>query len=75
MRKAMIDVTLNQANFHSEYDIDESTKEYEVADEAYRLALLFAETQTRATYGRMIPMYEFAEVLRSLDYTYEIKEV
>ncbi len=75
MRKAMVEITMGQAKFNSEFDIADTTKEYEVADEAWKQALLFAETQTISTYGHRLPIYEFAEELKNLDYTYTIKEV
>lgn len=74
MRKAIIKVSLGKANYTSEFDIDKYTKEYEIADEAWITALRFAELQVRSKYGYMLPMYEFSDILKDLEYEYEIKE-
>lgn len=77
MRKANIVVTLNGQVFATEFDITDETKEYQIADEAYRLGLLFAETQLIAKYGsrKRVSSNQFAETLRNLDYTYSIQEI
>lgn len=77
MRKANIVVSLNGKSFATEFDITDETKEYQIADEAYKLGLLFAETQLIAKYGsiKRISSNQFAEILRNLDYTYSIQEI
>ena len=74
MRKAIINVSLYDKTFTSEFEITDRIKEYEVADEAYRLALMFANTQVIALFGHKVSGSKFAEILSNLDYEYEIKE-
>ena len=75
MRKATIIVSLNGKSFETSFEIDERVEEYEIADEAYRVGLLFADTQMIATYGHRVSDYKFAEFLRKLEYEYKIEEV
>lgn len=74
-KKATITVSLNNKSFVTSFDTREDVKEYEIADEAYRVGLMFAETQAIATYGKRPPEFKFAEFLRNLDYDYKIEEV
>lgn len=74
-RIAVINVSIKDKSFTSKFPIDEQIQEYQIADEAYRLGLLFADTQIIATYGHKISASEFAKFISDLDYTYEIKEV
>lgn len=74
-RIATINVSMKGKSFTSTFPIEDNVKEYQVADEAYRLSLMFADTQIIAHYGHRVSSYEFAEIIRDLDYDYEIKEV
>ena len=74
-RIVTINVSMKDKSFTSTFPIEEHIKEYQVADEAYRLGLQFADTQVIARYGHRISSSEFADFLRELDYSYEIKEV
>lgn len=67
---AIITCSIEDAHFA----IDKETPEYMIADEAYRLAILFAQTQFIARFGRLISGYDFGEFLKKLDYDYKIKE-
>lgn len=70
---ATIECSINGKEFKTSFDITEATPEYLVADEAYRVAMLFAETQFIAQYGyRPASSHEFAKFLSSLDYSYTI---
>lgn len=71
---ATIVCSINGKEFKTSFDITEATPEYLVADEAYRVAMLFAETQFIAQYGyRPASSHEFAKFLSSLDYSYTIE--
>ena len=71
--KATINCVVNGKRFTTTFDITASTPEYLIADEAYRVAMLFAETQFIAQYGyRPAGSHEFAKFLSSLDYSYSI---
>lgn len=70
---ATIVCSVNGKEFKTSFDIGEATPEYLIADEAYRVAMLFAETQFIAQYGyRPAGSHEFAKFLSSLDYSYTI---
>ena len=71
---AIITCSIEDATFESHFPIDKGTPEYMIADEAYRLAILFAHTQFIARFGRLISGYDFGEFLKKLDYDYKIKE-
>lgn len=71
---AIITCSIEDATFESHFAIDKGTPEYMIADEAYRLAILFAQTQFIARFGRLIFGYDFGEFLKKLDYDYKIKE-
>lgn len=75
MRRAYVNVTFAGKSFKSNFDIEDHIQEYQVADEAYRLAMLFAETQVIAEYGHMVSFHKFVELLQQLDYNYYIMEV
>lgn len=71
--KATINCAVNGKHFTTTFDVTASTPEYLIADEAYRVAMLFAETQFIAQYGyRPAGSHEFAKFLSSLDYSYTI---
>ena len=70
---ATIVCSINGKEFKTSFDISATTPEYLIADEAYRIAMLFAETQFIAQYGyRPAGSHEFAKFLSSLDYSYTI---
>lgn len=70
---ATIECSINGKEFKTSFEISEKTPEYLIADEAYRVAMLFAETQFIAQYGyRPASSHEFAKFLSSLDYSYSI---
>lgn len=72
MRKAVINISLYDKSFTSEFEIAEKVQEYEIADEAYRLALMFANTQVIALFGHRVSGNKFAEILGDLNYEYTI---
>lgn len=70
---ATIVCSVNGKEFKTSFEISATTPEYLIADEAYRVAMLFAETQFIAQYGyRPAGSHEFAKFLSSLDYSYTI---
>lgn len=70
---ATIVCSINGKEFKTSFAISPTTPEYLIADEAYRIAMLFAETQFIAQYGyRPASSHEFAKFLSSLDYSYTI---
>ena len=70
---ATIVCSVNGKEFKTSFNISEKTPEYLIADEAYRVAMLFAETQFIAQYGyRPANSHEFAKFLSSLNYSYTI---
>lgn len=71
---AIITCSIENKTFESHFPIDRETPEYMIADEAYRLAILFAQTQFIAKFGRIISGHDFGEFLKNLDYDYKIKE-
>lgn len=74
MKKATIEVSLKGKTFVSEFPIEKTTKEYEIEDEAYRVAMLFAYTRILAEYNYPISDYEFGKFIENLDYNYKIQE-
>ena len=74
MRKVTVTVSFCEKSFESKFEIEDHIKEYQISDEAYRLALLFAKTQIIAKFGHMVPFYKFAPMMETLDYQYTIKE-
>lgn len=74
MRKVKVTVSFCGKSFESTYEVDEHVQEYQISDEAYRLAMLFAETQVIARYGHMVSVHKFADMLKFLDYEYSIEE-
>lgn len=74
MRIAVINVTLRDKTFQSKFPINQETPEYKIADEAYKVGMLFAHTQMLAQFGMPISGYEFEKFIQDLDYTYEIRE-
>ncbi len=74
MKECTITVSLRNKNFESHFAVEEDTPEYLLADEAYRLALMFVETQAIAMYGYFTHR-QFADLLKEVDYNYVVEEV
>lgn len=73
MKNVVIVVTLdNQEAYRNEFQTDENTPEYLIADRAYQLALIFADTKLIATLGRRPHLHELIDILPRIDYTYSI---
>lgn len=75
MKIAVISVSLHSRTFEDRFPIDAKTKEYEIADRAFQLALLFAKTRAIAEYGFKPSGYEFGKLLNETEYNYHIEEV
>ncbi len=75
MRKVKVNISFLGKTFESNYEVGDNIEEYKISDDAYRLAMLFAETQVIAKYGHMVPIHKFADLLQTLDYEYIIGEV
>ncbi len=71
MTTILIRVKFFDQAFEERFETEKDTPEYKLADEAYRVALLFAETQIYATYGHMVSAHEFGRLLEHLDYEYK----
>lgn len=63
---AIITCSIENKTFESHFPIDRETPEYMIADEAYRLAILFAQTQFIAKFGRIISGYDLANFSKIL---------
>ena len=71
---ATIVCSVNGKEFKTSFEIIVKTPEYLIADEAYKVDMLFDETQFIAQYGyRPAGSHEFAKFLSSLDYSYTIE--
>lgn len=70
-----IHIVLGSSSFDNSFTLDYPVPIYVIADKAYELALIFAETQYIARYGHPIIVHEFAEMLKELDYSYTIDGV
>lgn len=75
MMNVKFTITLGEAKFETTTVFDQQVPVYVISDEAYRLAMIFAETQYIAKYGRPIEMHQFADMLTELDYSYSINGV
>lgn len=73
MKDCTITVSLREKTFVSNFPIKENTPEYVIADEAYRLALIFAKTRAIALYGNYFNSNMFADLMKDLDYTYTVQ--
>ena len=76
MKTAVISVSL----FHSKilenrFLIDSETKEYEIADRAFRLAIMLAKIKATAEYGPESSDYELGKWLNKIEYDYHIEEI
>lgn len=74
-RKAYITITFNGKTFNESFPIEEHIQEYQVADKAYCLALLYARTQLISMFGHIPSFHKVASLFETLDYTYRIEEV
>lgn len=72
---AVISVSLHSKTFEDRFPIDSETKEYEIADRAFQLALMFVQTRAIAERGRKPSGYEFGKLLEETEYDYKIEEV
>lgn len=75
MKSAVISISLHSKTFEDRFPIDSETKEYEIADRAFQLALMFIQTRVIAEKGRKPSGYEFEKLLKETEYTYKIEEV
>lgn len=62
-------------NLRGPLSYDSETKEYEIADRAFQLALMFVQTRAIAERGRKPSGYEFGKLLEETEYNYKIEEV
>lgn len=74
MKTAVISISLHSKTFEDRFSIDSKTEEYEIADRAFQLALMFVQTQAIAEKGRKPSDYEFSKLLEEVDYNYTIEE-
>lgn len=70
MKTVDIYISIRDHSHHTTFKSD--SPEYVIADEAYRLALLFAEAYAVAEYGHALSGYEFGLFLEDVDYGYTI---
>lgn len=76
MKIAIISVSLLHSKvLENHFPIDSETKEYEIADRAFQLALLLAKTRATAEYGPKFSNYELGKWLDKIEYDYHIEEV
>ena len=75
MTKITINCSINDQNFQVVRTGERRPADYEVADEAYMIALMFAETQMLKQYGYTISDWEYGKFLSTLDFSYTIEEV
>ena len=71
---AVIYCSIEDRNFTTIFPISKTTPEYIIADEAYRLAIIFAQTQYSAKFGYLSSDHDFGIFLKNLDYNYKIEE-
>lgn len=74
MKRVTISCKLGDEEFHCTFAPSYEMPEYMIADEAWRLALLFAETQAAATIGPGFSMHDLAVLLEQLTYNYKVEE-
>lgn len=74
MKTAVISVSLHKYSFEDRFPITAETKEYEIADRAFQLALMFVQTRAIAEIGRKPSGYEFGKLLEETEYNYKIEE-
>lgn len=75
MTKITINCSVNGQTFQTVRTVERRPADYEVADEAYVIALMFAETQMLKKYGCVISDWEYGKFLSTLDFSYTIEEV
>lgn len=71
---AVISCSIEDKNFTTKFPISKTIPEYMIADEAYRLAIIFAQTQYIAKFGYLSSNHDFGIFLKNLDYNYKIEE-
>lgn len=74
-RTVDINLSLGDKTFNSSFPIGKNIKEEQIDDEAYRLSLMFVNTEIFARYGNRIPTNAFETLWKELSYSYTIKEV
>lgn len=71
---AVISCSIEDKNFTTKFPISKTIPEYMIADEAYRLAIIFAQTQYIAKFRYLSSDHDFGIFLKNLDYNYKIEE-
>ena len=74
MKTAVISVSLHSKTFEDRFPIDSETKEYEIADRAFQLAMMFVQARIIAERGHKPSEYEFGQFLEETEYDYKIEE-
>ena len=74
MKTAIISVSFHSKTFEDRFPLDSETKEYEIADRAFQLALMFVQTRVVAERGFKPNGYEFGKLLEETEYDYKIEE-
>ena len=74
MKNAVISISLHSKTFEDRFPIDAETKEYEIADRAFQLVLMFVQTQAIAEKGHKPSDYELGKLLEETNYDYRIEE-
>ena len=75
MKTAAISISFHSKTFEDRFPIDAETKEYEIADRAFQLALMFIQARVIAEQGRKPSNYEFGKLLEETEYSYKIEEI
>ncbi len=73
-RICIITCSINSNSFTTSFYLEHEVPEYVLADEAWRVALLFAQTQAIAALGCCYSSHQFAKFMEDLKYDYIIKE-
>lgn len=71
---AIISCSIEDKDFTTKFPISKTTPEYIIADEAYRLAIIFAQTQYIVKFGYLSSDHNFDIFLKNLNYNYKIEE-
>lgn len=71
MKNAIISVSLHQKTFEDRFPITPDIKEYEIADRAFQLAVLFAQTVFISQHGYKPNGDELGRLLRDIEYNYK----
>lgn len=75
MTKITINCSIDNHTFSTTRTLERRPQEYEIADEAYTVALMFAYTQMLAKFGYALSDWEYGKFLSTLDFEYKIEEV